>query len=87
MADKVLVTSRFPSAMLARFAARFRFAVADETLAILEEGIYTELARLAGDPAAYERQSMAALDEYRSRFDPVDAGKRLRAIYDQALLA
>ena len=43
--------------------------------------------RLAGDPAAYERQSMAALDEYRSRFDPVDAGKRLRAIYDQALLA
>lgn len=62
-----------------------RAVTAAETLAALGDQIYAELSRLASEPETYNRLSRAALDEYRRRFDPVDASRRLRAIYDRAL--
>lgn len=62
-----------------------RAPAAEETLALLTDGIASSLRRLAAEPAEYERLSAAALGEYSRRFDPVDAGLRLRAIYDRAL--
>jgi glycosyltransferase involved in cell wall biosynthesis len=62
-----------------------REVTAASTLDALTHQIVARLVELAEDPAAYERASVAALEEYRARFDPVDAARRLRAIYDRAL--
>lgn len=62
-----------------------RAATAAETLDLLTTSIHSTLIGFAEDAGAYERASARALDEYRRRFDPQEAGRRLRAIYDGAL--
>jgi glycosyltransferase involved in cell wall biosynthesis len=62
-----------------------RAATAAETLDVLAASIHSTLLRFVEDAAAYERASAQALAEYRRRFDPQEAGRRLREIYDRAL--
>jgi glycosyltransferase involved in cell wall biosynthesis len=57
-----------------------------QTLAGFTDQLEATLIALAGDAERYERLSATALDEYRTRFDPVLAAERLRGIYDRALV-
>lgn len=66
-------------------AALDRGPIAAATLAGLTDQLEAAFVSLAADAALYERLSVAALAEYRTRFDPEVAATRLRAVYDSAL--
>jgi glycosyltransferase involved in cell wall biosynthesis len=64
---------------------REREAVTRETLDGLADTIYAALEQLVDDPDRYAQLSSATLDEYRRRFSPDEASRRLRSLYDRAL--